>query len=91
MGALQGVSSAVKSGDGQSVSAALARAKPAVVTAARRPIPSCADPRGYWNVLLMHVSAATGLHSSPTGVRAALVDVPEVMDALRTGVKQSVR
>src|SRR5690349_12466337 len=54
MGALQGVSSAARAGHGPALAAALKQARPAVAQGARHPIPACADPRGYWSVLLMH-------------------------------------
>src|SRR5262245_23415302 len=56
--ALTSVSSAETGGDTQVLTAALKKAKPTVARAARHPIPACADPRGYWDVLLMHVNAA---------------------------------
>src|SRR5690242_2567103 len=52
------VSMASTAGNHQILTAALEKAKPIVARAARYPVPACADPRGYWTVLLMHVNAA---------------------------------
>ena len=89
MGALHGVSSATEAGNGKSLTAALKHAKPAVARGARHPIPACADPRGYWDVLLMHVNAATSGKSSPSSVRAALRDVPKIHHQLLAEIKQT--
>jgi hypothetical protein len=89
MGALNGVSSAATSGNGQALTAALKEAKPAVAQGARHPIPACADPRGYWSALLMHVNAAAASKGSPPSARAAMQDVPKLMDHLAAGVKQT--
>ena len=91
MGALHGVSSATTAGDGQALAAALKQAKPDVAKAAGHPIPACADPRGYWNVVLMHVNAAAASGGSASSVRAALQDVPKLMDNLAADVKQTAR
>lgn len=56
----------------------LARFRRAVADAARHPIPACADPRGYWDVLLMHVNAAAAGANSASSVRAAMHDVPNL-------------
>src|SRR5690349_17625204 len=60
MDALGTVASAAKAGNGKVLTAALKQARPAVAKAAQHPIPACADPRGYWSVLLMHVNGAAG-------------------------------
>jgi hypothetical protein len=68
----------------------------AVLSAGRYPIPACADPKGYWAALLMHVNAAAGNANSPSGsasVTLSLKGVPEIehkLDAelkITTGVK----
>jgi hypothetical protein len=89
MDALHGVSSAVSTGDDQVLNAALRHAKPAVAQAARHPIPACADPRGYWDVVLMHVNAATAGHTSSASARAALRDVPKIHRQLLAEVKKA--
>jgi hypothetical protein len=92
MAALKAVSSAEAAGDAQVLTAALKEAKPAVARAARHPIPACADPRGYWDVLLMHVNAAiasTASAGSATSVRAAMEDVPKIEHKLTAEVKST--
>jgi hypothetical protein len=91
MGALNGVSSAASAQDHRALSSALQRAKPAVARAAQHPIPACADPRGYWDVVLMHVNAAATSKGSASGVQAALQDVPKIMGKLVAGVHRMVR
>ena len=82
MGALHGVSSAATAGHGQALAVALKQARPAVTQGARHPIPACAAPRGYWTVLLMHVNAAAASKGSASSMRAAVHDVPRLMDSL---------
>ncbi len=89
MDALHGVSSAATARAGQPLTAALSRAKPAVAKAAKHPIPACADPRGYWNVLLMHVSAAAASKGSASSIRAAVQDVPKIHHTLVAEVQQT--
>jgi hypothetical protein len=89
MGVLNRVSSAASGGDSKALTSALRQAKPAVAQAARHPIPACADPRGYWNVLLMHVNAAAAGKGSASSARAALQGVPKVMNELTAYVKQT--
>jgi hypothetical protein len=91
MSALNDVSSAATAGDAQVLTAALEQAKPAVARAARHPIPACADPRGYWSVLLMHVNAAVASKGSASSVRAAMQDVPKIQHKLTTEVKQTAQ
>ncbi len=75
---LSAVSSADTVGDTHVLTAALRKARPAVARAARHPVPACADPMGYWSVLLMHVNAAAASTSSVSSVRAAMKDVPKI-------------
>jgi hypothetical protein len=92
MAALNAVSSAETAGDTQVLTAALKKVKPAVARAARHPIPACADPRGYWDVLLMHVNAAissTASTASASSVRAAMKDVPKIQHKLSAEVKDT--
>jgi hypothetical protein len=89
--ALDAVSSAVTAGDTQVLSATLNQARPAVARAARHPVPACADPRGYWVALLMHVNAAAASKGSASGVRAALKDVPKIEHQLTTELKHTAR
>ena len=80
--ALHGVSVADTNGNRQALTVALKKAKPAVTQAARHPVPACADPRGYWSVLLMHVSAAVAGNGSASSVQAAMEDVPKIENEL---------
>jgi hypothetical protein len=85
------VSSAATAGDPQVLRAALKKARPAVSRAARHPMPGCADPRGYWYALLMHVNAAAAKGGSASTVRAALHGVPQVQHQLTTELKQTTQ
>jgi hypothetical protein len=89
MSALNAVTSAAKANDAQVLTAALKQASPAVARAAEHPIPACADPRGYWNALLMHVNAAASAKAPTSSVRAAMQDVPKIHHNLMTEVKQT--
>jgi hypothetical protein len=85
--ALDAVSSAVTAGDTQVLTATLKKTRSAVARAARHPVPACADPRGYWDVLLMHVTAAAGTQGSASSVRAAMKDVPQIEHQLNAELK----
>jgi hypothetical protein len=85
------VGSAAAAGKPQVLRAALQRAKPAVSRAARHPMPGCADPRGYWNVLLLHVNAAATKGSSASSIRAAMNGVPQIQHQLTTELKQTTQ
>ena len=86
--ALNAVSSAETVGDTQALMATLDKSKPAIATAARHPMPACADPRGYWDVLLMHVTAAAATKDSTSSVQAAMKDVPGIEHQLTGELKQ---
>jgi hypothetical protein len=85
------VSVAAAAGDSQALTVALDKAKPAVTGATLHPVPACADPRGYWGVLLMHVNAAVSGHPSAPSVRAALKDVPAIEHALTAELTSASR
>lgn len=89
--ALDGVSSAGAAGGTRALAAALKNAQPAVTQGARHPLPACADPRGYWNILLMHVNAAAASKASPSSQRAAMKDVPEIEHKLAAELNGAVR
>lgn len=74
---LDAISSAVTAGDTRVLKATLKKDKSAVSWAARHPVPACADPRGYWDVLLMHVTAAANT-SSTSVIRAATKGMPAI-------------
>lgn len=90
MHALAAVTSATAGSDTHALAAALKKARPKVARAAEQPIPACADPQGYWSVLLMHVNVAVGADGSSSSVRAALRDVPKIHHQLLSEVKQAV-
>jgi hypothetical protein len=87
--ALHSVSSAETAADGQVLTVALKRAKPVVARAAHHPVPACADPRGYWTVLLMHVTAAVSGTSSASSARAAMKGVPKIERQLITELRHA--
>jgi hypothetical protein len=87
--ALSAVSSAERAGDAQVLTVRLKQARPTVARAAHHPVPACADPRGYWDVLLMHVSAAAATKQSVSSVRAAMKDVPAIEHRLTAELKQT--
>ena len=87
--ALNAVSSAETAGDARVLTLTLKRATPAVARAAHHPVPACADPRGYWDVLLMHVNAAAATRNSGSSVRAAMKDVPAIEHQLTAELKQA--
>lgn len=78
MAALHTVSEASSAGNAQVFKAELQKAKPAVAKATRYPLPGCADPRGYWTVLMMHVTAAVSSKGSAASARAAMKGVPAI-------------
>ena len=78
---LSAVSSAETAGNVQTLTAALKNAEPALARATRHPLPGCADPKGYWEVLLMHINAAAGTRSAST-LRAAMTGVPKITHEL---------
>lgn len=87
---LDSISSAEAAGNTRILTADLRKSRSAVAQAARHPVPACADPRGYWNVLLMHVTAATGSHGS-AAVQAAMKDVPAITRELDSELKNTTR
>ena len=85
--ALDAVSSAATAGDTQVLTATLKRTRPALSSAARHPLPACADPAGYWDVLLRHVTAAAASTGSAPSMRAAMKGVPEIEHHLTAELK----
>lgn len=88
--AISAVAGARTAGDPGVLTAALKAAKPAVARGARNPVPACADPRGYWDVLMMHVNAAVTSKDSASSTRAALQGVPKIKDQLTAEIKSVV-
>ncbi|SRR5216684_4802727 len=89
--ALDAVSSADTAGDTRVLTAALKNAGPVVARAARHPMPACADPQGYWSVLLMHVNAAVAGGGSASSVRAAMMNVPKIEHELTAELKRTIQ
>jgi hypothetical protein len=85
---LQAVSAAGTAGNSRALKAALKKAGPAVATGSRHPVPACADPRGYWSVLLMHVNAAVASKGFPSTAQAAVKDVPRIQAQLTAELNQ---
>jgi hypothetical protein len=84
------ISVASTAGNTRVLTAALKKAKPDVTRAARYPLPACADPRGYWGVLLMHVNAAVSSKGPTSSARAALKGVPTIEKELTNELKAVV-
>jgi hypothetical protein len=90
--ALNAVESASTGDDIAAQTAALKKAAPAVATAARYHIPACADPKGYWDALLMHVNAAASSVNSAAGttsIRPALKGVPHLQHELSAELRRT--
>jgi hypothetical protein len=85
--ALSTIDSANTAKDAPALTAALKRVRPAIVKSASHPIPSCADPKGYWTALLMHVNEAASSAGSASAMLAAMKDVPEIERKLRGELK----
>jgi hypothetical protein len=82
----QAVSVASTASDPQALTVALRNARLPVARAASSPVPACADPRGYWPVLLMHINAAVASKGS-AAMRAAVQGVPEIERELAAEVR----
>jgi hypothetical protein len=89
--ALSAVSSAETVGGARALTAALKEARPTVARAAHYPLPACADPLGYWSVLLMHVNAAATGKGPASALRAAMKDVPAIHHRLMAEIKRVAR
>ena len=89
--ALHAVSTASTAGGTHLLTAALQKARPAVARASRHPVPACADPMGFWDVLLMHVNAAAASGGSASRARAAMTGVPKIEHELAAELKNIAR
>jgi hypothetical protein len=85
--ALDAVSSAATARNTTALTATLKETGPALSQAARHPVPACADPAGYWNVLLMHVAAAAASTGSASSMRTAVKGVPTIQHRLTAELK----
>jgi len=66
----------------------LKNTKPALIRAARYPMPTCADPRGYWPILLLHVNAAAS-GGSTANLTAAMKNVPTLSHELNAELRRT--
>src|SRR5712691_6148678 len=88
--AIDAVDSASKAHDLPARRAAVKKAGRMVGAAVRYPIPACADPRGYWTALLMHVNAAAGSASSGPG-RASITLALKGVSTLKRELSAELR
>ncbi len=86
---LNAVGSAQASGDMHALKAVLTKTKPALARASRYPLPACADPNGYWTVLMMHVNAAAASTGSAATLMAAMKGVPALTHELNAELKRT--
>jgi hypothetical protein len=84
---LHALSVASTARDPQALTVALNKASSAVARAVRYPVPACADPKGYWTVLMMHLTAAVASKNSAASTRAAMKDVPRIEQELTAELK----
>jgi hypothetical protein len=89
--ALHAVSVAGAAGNFKVLTVALKKAGPTVARATRYPVPACADPRGYWSVLLMHMNAAVASKASASSVRAAMKGVPKIESELTAEIQTATK
>jgi hypothetical protein len=87
--AINAVGSAGQTGDIQVLRAVLKSTKPELTRATRHPMPTCADPKGYWPVLLMHVNAAAASTRSAATLTAAMRGVPTLAHELNAELKRT--
>ena len=87
--ALNAVSSAGAAGNTNTLKTVLKQTEPVLAKAARYPVPSCADPKGYWEVLLMHVNAAAASTSAASSLQAAMNGVPAITHELSAELQRT--
>ena len=85
--ALHALSSAETAGDTRVLTATLNNTRPTLSSAVRHPVPACADPAGYWDVLWRHVTAAAASTGSASSMRAAMQNVPKIEHQLTAELK----
>jgi hypothetical protein len=92
--ALNGLQAASSASDIPATSAALKRAGMAARTVAHYPIPTCADPKGYWHAVLLRIEAAADATSkgqpAPALARAVLRQLPVLERKLATELKGTI-
>lgn len=89
-GVLAQLTAVGSAGNDVAARAALKKAKPAITKAGHYPVPVCADPKGYWTVLLMHLSAAAASTRS-FQLDASLKGVPKISGELATELKHTAK
>jgi hypothetical protein len=75
--------------DIQALTAGLKRARPALTRVSRSRLPACADPKGYWTAVMMHVNAAAASTGSAATVTAAIKGVPTLVRELNAELKHA--
>ena len=88
---LHTASAASTTGDPQVLTATLKKVRPVVARASRYPVPACADPRGYWSALLMHMHAAVASKGSASSARAAMKGVAGIEHELTAELKATTQ
>jgi hypothetical protein len=89
--AVSAAGSTAQAGDIQALRAVLKNTRPALTRAARYPMPTCADPKGYWPALLMHVNAAAASTASTATLTAAMKGVPTLVRELNAELQHAGR
>jgi hypothetical protein len=89
--AVSAVGSTAQAGDIQALRAVLKKTRPALTSAARYPMPTCVDPKGYWAALLMHVNAAAASKASTATLTAAMKGVPTLVRELNAELQHAGR
>jgi hypothetical protein len=85
---LTAIDSAAAAGSTTTLTAELRKTRPVLARAASYPVPVCADPNGYWTVLMMHVSAAVTGTGSASTLTAAMKGVPGITHKLVAELKR---
>ena len=87
---MNAIDAAVTAKDSSALTAELKKAGPATVKASQHPIPACADPKGYWLTLMMHINAAASSGSqSGASALSALQTVPTVKSQFTAELKHT--
>lgn len=86
---LAAVGSTAATGTSAAAKDLLKTAKPEVARAGHYPVPGCADPKGYWTALLMHLNAAAAA-ARPAEFDASMKGVPTITGELATELRRTV-
>lgn len=85
---LTAIDSAAATGTSE-LKAELKKSMPVLARAARYPVPSCADPNGYWIAVMMHMNAAAASTGSASTLTVAMKGVPSITHKLVAELKQA--